>query len=104
MRVVHCEKEQYDVYIGRPSKWGNDYSHKEGTLAKFKVNSRQESLEKYETDIRQNKELMDSLHELKDKTLGCWCKPLSCHGDILIKLLKEKELEDIFNYDSTRST
>lgn len=22
-RVVHCKREKYDVYIGRPSKWGN---------------------------------------------------------------------------------
>ena len=22
--------------------------------------------------------------------LGCWCKPEACHGDILIKLYKEK--------------
>ena len=21
--------------------------------------------------------------ELKDKVLGCWCKPLACHGDVL---------------------
>jgi hypothetical protein len=24
--------------------------------------------------------------ELKDKTLGCWCKPLPCHGDILAEI------------------
>lgn len=24
-RVVHCKKERYDVYIGRPSKWGNPF-------------------------------------------------------------------------------
>ena len=24
-KVVHCKKEKYDVYIGRPSKWGNPY-------------------------------------------------------------------------------
>jgi hypothetical protein len=24
--------------------------------------------------------------ELKGKTLGCWCKPEACHGDILAKL------------------
>lgn len=24
-RVVHCKKEPYDVYIGRPSKWGNPF-------------------------------------------------------------------------------
>ena len=26
-KVVHCKKELYDVYIGRPSKWGNPFSH-----------------------------------------------------------------------------
>ena len=25
--------------------------------------------------------------KLKNKVLGCWCKPESCHGDIIIKLL-----------------
>jgi hypothetical protein len=24
--------------------------------------------------------------ELKGKTLGCWCKPEACHGDILAEL------------------
>ena len=29
--------------------------------------------------------------ELEGKELGCWCKPSPCHGDILIKLLKERQ-------------
>jgi hypothetical protein len=42
-----------------------------------------------------NEELMNSLFELKDKTLGCWCKNLggggkACHGDILVKWVKKK--------------
>jgi len=24
-RVVHCKKEQFNIYIGRPSKWGNPF-------------------------------------------------------------------------------
>ena len=24
--------------------------------------------------------------ELKDKRLGCWCKPEKCHGDILVEI------------------
>jgi len=24
-KVVHCKKEPYDVYIGRPSKFGNPF-------------------------------------------------------------------------------
>ena len=84
-RVVHLKKEPYDVYIGRPSKWGNPYSHKEGTLAEFKVANRAEALEKYEKYLLENETLYNSLIELKGKTLGCWCKPNKCHGDILAK-------------------
>lgn len=83
--VVHCKKSKYDVYIGRPSIWGNPYSHKDGTMAEFKVANRQEAIEKFEEYLLKNQELMDKLPELKGKTLGCWCKPKSCHGDILKK-------------------
>lgn len=27
--------------------------------------------------------LLDQLHELKGKALGCWCAPEPCHGDVL---------------------
>jgi hypothetical protein len=86
-KVVHCKKEKYDVYIGRGrgSKWGNPYSHKEGTLAEFRVNSREEAIAKFEEYLISNEELMKDLPSLKGKVLGCWCKPKSCHGDILVK-------------------
>jgi len=84
-RVVHCKKEEFDVYVGRGSKWGNPYSHKEGTLAEHVVGSRSEAIQKFEEYLLSNEELMGSLPELKGKTLGCWCKPKSCHGDILLR-------------------
>lgn len=87
-RVVHCMKEKYDVYIGRPGKWGNPFTHKDGTRAQFKVSTRQEAVEKYREYILENKELMNSLEELKGKVLGCWCKPQACHGDVLVELLE----------------
>ena len=88
MKVVHCMKDKYDVYIGRPGKWGNPFSHDKGTLAKRKVNSREEAVERYREYIMNNKRLMSDLHELEGKTLGCWCSPNKCHGDILIELVK----------------
>lgn len=36
-----------------------------------------------------NEELLQQLPELKGKTLGCWCKPGKCHGDILLELIKK---------------
>ena len=84
MKSVHCKRDSYDVYIGRPSKWGNPFSiGKDGT--------REEVVQKYEKWIKQQPELMENLHELKDKVLGCWCSPKLCHGDVLIKLIKGNE-------------
>lgn len=82
MKVVHCKKEKYDVYIGRPSKWGNPFTiGKDGT--------RSEVISKYETFLLNNVELLSSIKELKGKDLGCWCSPRSCHGDILLRLANE---------------
>jgi len=87
-KVVHCKKDKYDIYIGRPSKWGNPFSHKEGTLAKFKVNSREDAVNKYRIWITEGEGqfLLKDIKELKNKVLGCWCKPNLCHGDILSEL------------------
>lgn len=81
-----------NVYIGRnmsyavkgakASKWHNPFSVKKYGLEKC--------IEMYEEHVRKNKDLMDSLEELKGKTLGCWCHPKPCHGDVLVKLVNEK--------------
>jgi hypothetical protein len=85
--VVNCKKSDYDVYIGRPSKWGNPFSHKKGTMARYLKSSREEAIKAYEEWITtEGDHLLKDLHELKGKTLGCWCKPLACHGDVLKKL------------------
>lgn len=92
-RIVHIMKESYDIYIGRGrnSIWGNPFSHKEGTIAKFKTNSRKESIEKFEEYLLCNDELLEQIPSLKGKTLGCWCKKsntfVECHGDLLVDII-----------------
>jgi len=82
--VVHCKKESYDVYIGRPSKWGNPYTvGVDGT--------RDEVCERYRTYLLGETNLLSSLPELKGKVLGCWCAPQRCHGDILAELANEQD-------------
>jgi hypothetical protein len=86
-KVVHCKKSVYDVYIGRPSKWGNPFSHKEGTKAEFVVATRDEAVEKYREWINNQPELIEQAKkELTGKVIACWCKPLACHGDILAEI------------------
>lgn len=89
MKVVHCKKEPYDVYIGRGSKWGNIFTHKYATMAGCMVETREEAIECFEKWIRNQPVLMAALPELVGKTLGCYCAPKACHGDVLIKLVNE---------------
>lgn len=77
--VVHCKKDKYDVYIGRPSKWGNPFPL--GNYLK-----REHCVEDYRTWLLEQTNLLRDLKELKGKCLGCWCKPLACHGDVLAEL------------------
>jgi hypothetical protein len=88
--VVHCKKEKYDVYIGRPGPWGNPYSHLPGALADFKVATRAEAIAAYEAWIRARPILVArAQRELKGKILGCWCAPKPCHGEVLVKIANE---------------
>jgi hypothetical protein len=90
-RVVHCKSEKFDVYIGRPSFWGNPFSHKPNTKAKFVVGSREEAIERYEKWLLTQPDLLKRIFELKGKVLGCWCKPNACHGDVLAKIANALE-------------
>ena len=99
--VVHVKKEEYDVYIGRPSKWANPYTHKEldKTLAKEQVSSRKEAIQKYEWYLNESG-LIKDIEELRGKILGCWCcdspsdgseKSPVCHGQVLAKILNQNK-------------
>jgi len=73
----------------KQSQWANPF--------KVKKEGRDKSLELYERWVREKikKEGVEELKKLKDKVLGCWCKPEKCHGDILIKILNELEEEKV---------
>ena len=79
-----------DIYIGTfhtsseygffpKSKWHNPY--KEADYGKST------SIEMYRRYVMKQRDLMNSLPELKGKRLGCWCKPMQCHGDVLVELV-----------------
>lgn len=90
-KVVNKKHSSYDVFIGRPSKWGNPYRiGYDGT--------RDEVIAKYSRwlweQIKSEKISIDDLLNLDGKRLGCYCKPLPCHGDIVVKAVNwAKNLE-----------
>ena len=84
--VVHCKKAKFDVYCGRPSKWGNPF-------VIGKDGNRAEVIEKFRAYLLANKYLMSCLWELRGKILACWCAPDACHCDVLAELANGPEGE-----------
>lgn len=86
-RVVNLHKtKKFDVYVGRPSIWGNPFSHLPDTLAEFRVASREEAILAYEKWILAQPDFLALVPTLKGRILGCWCWPLPCHAEILVRL------------------
>lgn len=79
------------VYVGRPTKWGNPFSHLGKTLAKYRCRTREEAIEKFAEYIKHQPRLLKDLHELKGKDLVCWCAPKRCHAEILMELANKNE-------------
>ena len=72
------------VYIGRPGKWGNPFEmdpSKKGT-------DRDQVCDLYREHLDASPGLRAALPSLRGKVLGCWCYPLRCHGNELIRALE----------------
>lgn len=83
-KIVNVEDEEFDVYIGRGTKWGNKFI--EGVDG-----TREEVIALYEQWFLDSPWLHgDAIRELQGKVLGCHCKPKLCHGDILVNFVERR--------------
>lgn len=89
-KVVNIATQKCDVYIGRstpnPTIFANPFkSGRDGTrsevIEKFRV---------YLNELLKDPKNVDALMALKGKTIGCHCKPLSCHGDVIVEEIERR--------------
>ncbi len=92
-----------NVYIGRPGvvfvdgeryppasscTFANPFKIADGT-------TRDDAVSKYRAyalqRMRSDADFRAKVFALRGKTLGCWCAPEACHGDVLVELSKMKE-------------
>src|ERR1700681_4221786 len=105
-KVIHIKdtpkgyktNNQY-VYIGRAGKgesgyFGNPFSLKDCL-------DREDCLEKFKkyfyVRIDNDKEYLERVLELKNKTLVCFCSPQSCHGGIISEFLNKRATDEKIN-------
>lgn len=87
LRKWHPKDLKY-IRIDRGTIYGNPY-----VISIAKNISREKAISEYEKYLRilikTKKICIKELMRLDGETLACWCKPLPCHGDVIIKILEE---------------
>ncbi len=99
--VVNLRTDKYDVYIGRKGKGKDGYfgnpiiigrrcvlcnrvhSDNGSTIRCFRIYF----FRRISDDIM----FREMVQELKGKTLGCFCVPKPCHGDVIKEYLDEMD-------------
>lgn len=81
-RVVNLKREKYNVYIGRPGKGEDGYFG--NPFDQYKRADNIALFHRY-FYFRLNTDpvFRKGVEALKGKILGCFCKPLDCHGDVI---------------------
>jgi hypothetical protein len=84
-RTKGWRKGPNDVYVGRPSKWGNPHAVSPPATAA--------DIERYRTDLlagRLRFTVDDVQRELRGKNLACWCAlDAPCHADVLLEIANQ---------------
>ena len=93
MKVVNMKTEKADVKIDRSTILGNPFKiGKDGT--------REQRIKQYKRYLWNCIQVVDALNlltEMPDKTtLGCHCKPLPCHGDVILKAVEYLKARQAF--------
>lgn len=81
--VVNKKTDKYDIFIGRPSEYGNPF-------IVGKNGNRERVIHLFRKYFLQKPNLDELLITLEGKRLGCFCKPEACHGDVLVELFIER--------------
>lgn len=89
-RVVNKKlTNDFDVYIGRGSPWGNPFAIAHGGEGP----DRQEVIDQYRAHFTERLAnepgFKKAVLGLKGLRLACFCKPEACHGDVIVEYLDE---------------
>lgn len=74
------------VYVGRPSRWGNI------PMLANTLRERERVIRAFENRCREDAEFREEIRRhLRGKNLVCWCAPLPCHADTLLRIANDDD-------------
>lgn len=84
-RANHGQNNMNNTPIGEPGWLGNPYPKSDHGRKKCIDLFREDFVERLQNDA----EFRDAIENLAGKTLGCYCKPKACHGDVIRKFIED---------------
>lgn len=94
--VVNKDRgDEFDVYIGRGTLWGNPYvvGTQEGQFDRDAAVTLYR--DHFENSVLADDGLRRGLLGLRGKRIACHCKPLSCHGDVIAGYLNSLDPDEV---------
>lgn len=83
---VYCGRRVHHVPATFDSVFRNDVP---GVTRMMQEDAVSAFEQRFRGKLAQDPELVRATVGLLDKTLGCWCKPKSCHCDVLLKIAED---------------
>lgn len=92
---IRTTKDKDYIRIDRTTQFGNPFRIGEYDFYLKRELTREDSImlfqKRFGRMIKNYPVFRAAVEKLKGRRLGCWCKPLSCHGDIYVEYLERKE-------------
>lgn len=93
-KVVNRHYEAYDVYCGRGTPWGNQWSHDARYVAPECVcATREEAIEKYRgwfhARLAIDPEFVRRTRALSGLRIACSCSPRPCHLSVIVEWFEQ---------------
>ena len=92
--VVNLKYKAYTKYIGRyrPAQLLCGEQNKFANLYRIGPDgTREDVIVKHKKDFDDDPELQEAVwNELRGEIIGCFCKPLACHGDTYVEYIEKR--------------
>jgi len=74
--------------IGRSTRFGNPFKMKKDGGDYTRKGCVEAYREWFAEKIESDDDFREAVESLRGETLGCYCKPKACHGDVIIEYLR----------------
>ncbi|QLH82344.1 DUF4326 domain-containing protein [Halosimplex pelagicum] len=86
-RADRGQSNMNNTPIGESGWLGNPYPKSDHGREKCIELFREDFVERLQNDP----EFRSAVKDLQGKTLGCYCKPKACHGDVIVRFIEDGE-------------